>query len=176
MKQYLLAMICTVFSVTAVYANEEAARLAGLSKSKFMKEFEVFFPEMIATQKQLFVRFDPDLAETAILTGPVTDAEMDAMSCMWDRMDASDELLGLATQMTIGYKLKDMMDADPNLDIVNLFMNEEIVNQQVQDVPDSVLSVQNECGMITATQERLNFTQEVFIKMGMAAEERGYTN
>ena len=160
--------------LAAPVAADEAADMADLSKRDFMAEYEASFVASIAVQRELFMRFDPDLAEDAILDGPVSEAELAMMECTYDTLAASNGLEGLARQVLAARRMEQMAEDNPSMDIVDLFMNKELL-AEVDDIPSEVLSAMSDCGSISASKERLNFTPDVWQAVGAAGETRGYT-
>ena len=171
-----LTMLLSVSALLAApVAADEAADMADLSKRAFMAEYEASFVASIAVQRELFMRFDPDLAEDAILDGPVSEAELAAMECTYDALAASNGLEGLARQVLLARTMEQMAEDNPSMDIVDLFMNKDMLLAEVDDIPSEVLSAMSDCGSISASKERLNFTPDVWQAVGAAGEARGYT-
>lgn len=171
-----LTPVLTVLSLLAApVIAEEAAEMADLSKRAFMAEYEASYVASIAVQRELFMRFDPELAEDAILDGPASESELAAMECTYDALAASDGLEGLAQQVLLTRTMEQMAEENPTMDIVDLFMNEDMLLAEVDNVPSEVLSTMSDCGSISASRERLNFSPDVWQAIGTAAEERGYT-
>ena len=158
----------------AAASASEAERLAGLSKSKFLAEYEEGLLAMMDAQEELFVRFDPEMAEKALNMGPVTDAERAAASCMWDLMDGQDNLEAFAQQVLIGARMAALVEERPDLDIVDFFTKAEIVEQTVQSVPDEILPAMSECGSMQASAHRIDNSPEIFGAIGAEAQARGY--
>ena len=152
----------------------EAERLASGSKSDFMSEFEQILPRMMEAQKTLFVRFDPELAKDAVDASPITDAERDAMSCLWDKAKAQDMLMQLGQQMAVGQTLLTMTQDRPDIDIVDYFMNPELIETHTQDVTLDLLPAMRECGSMAASAHRIDMSADVLAAFGAAAEARGY--
>ena len=170
-----LTMLLSVSALLAApVAADEAADMADLSKRAFMAEYEASFVASIAVQRELFMRFDPDLAEDAILDGPVSEAELAMMECSYDTLAASNGLEGLARQVLLARTMEQMAEDNPSMDIVDLFMNKDML-AEVDDIPSEVLSAMSDCGSISASKERLNFTPDVWQAVGAAGEARGYT-
>ncbi len=177
MFQFLrLATLCLLSIAPLSAAAAEAEELARLSKSEFLEEFEELLPEMLAAQKELFVRFDPQLAQRAIDTSPITDAERTAVACLWDMMNDQGQLEGLARQVLMGRTMVRMMAEQPEMDIVDFFLNPNVVTELTADVPDEVLSAMSSCGSMKASAHRTNIGPEVWSALGAAAAERGYDN
>lgn len=176
LRCFRLPAFCVLSLLPFGAAATEASDLARLSKDEFMEKFEQLLPEMMAAQQELFVRFDPELAQGAIDTGPITAEERAAASCMWDKMEAQGLLEGWAKQILLGEAMMQMMRDQPDLDIVDFFMNEDVMDQHSADVPDEVIPAMQACGSITASTHRATFSPEVWAAMGAAAEARGYTN
>ena len=171
----LTTVLSALALLAAPAAADEAADMADLSKRAFMAEYESSFVASIAVQRELFMRFDPDLAEDAILDGPPSEAELTAMECTYDTLAASDGLEGLARQALLARTMQQMAETNPSMDIVDLFMNEDMLLAEMDGIPSEVLSAMSDCGSISASQERLNFSPDVWQAIGMAAQERGYT-
>lgn len=168
----IVASLATLLPMTATAS--EAERLASLSKSDFMEEFENTLPMMMEAQETLFIRFDPELAKSAVDSGPITDAERDAMSCLWDKANEQDMLLTLGKQMQAGQRILTLTKERPDIDIVDYFMNPEIVEEHTKDVTLDLLPAMRECGATSASAHRIDMSPEVLAMFGSAAEQRGY--
>lgn len=179
MFQFLrLATFCllSIVPLSAAASETEVEDLSRLPKDAFLAEFETLLPEMLAAQKELFVRFDPEMAESAIDTGPVTGAERMAVACLWDAMNEQGQLEGLARQMLVGKTMIRMMSEQPDLDIVDFFMNPAVSEEVTADIPDAILSAMGSCGSQKASAHRMALGAEVWAAFAAAAAKRGYTN
>jgi len=177
MTLVLRAMAVSLIAIVPATAQaSDVERLAGLSKKKFIAEYESLLMQMMAAQQELFLRFDPTLATSSLDTGPVTDEERVAVSCMWDTMNKQGQLEGLAQQALMGQAMVRLTEERPDVDIVDFFMNDEILGTMAQDTPDGIIDAMQECGSIKASSHRVKFNEEVWAAIGAAAEARGYTN
>lgn len=152
----------------------EAERMAALSKSDFVAEYEGYLLQMMEAQQVLFTRFDADMAANVLDMGPITEAEHTSIACLWDKMNEKGELEGLAQQALIANKMTRLTVERPEVDIVDFFMNEEIMDENVRDVSDGLLSSMQECGSMKASEHRVKYSQDLWVAFGAAAQERGY--
>lgn len=154
---------------------DTSAELAQMPKSDFMERYEGVLASLMEVQSELFIRFDAELGAGAVDTGPMTDAEREAMECLWDSANEQGLLDALANQIMTSETIRQMAKDDPEMDIVDLFMNPDTLAQQVAETTEALLPSMQDCGTIQASSHRTSLSPEIWAAFGAAAQERGYS-
>jgi hypothetical protein len=169
--------VCALIYATCVSGTanaDEIARLAKLSKSDFMTEYEIKFDEGLKLYRELLHRFDPDFADVLKSKLPMLPQERAAVECSYDLMKERGQIRDLAAQIQTFALLDTMMRENPELDYVDATMNIDVVEAYTSLTTDETMKAMIECDHVKASKERYNMSPEFWSAIGAAAQERGF--
>lgn len=173
MRHTLVALSLALTLSTSAFA-QTAQDLADLSRAEFLQEYEQRFQNSMLVQQELLARLSPEF-RASINTDPVTDAEREGFACMYDAMEQENQLIAIAQQLLAYDVLEDKMNTDPAFDLVSTMFDQEFMESFANEIPDEAFSAMSDCGLITLSSQRMNFTPELWTAISQAAQERGYS-
>lgn len=173
-RSTLLLGLCAFGLCAAPLHANEAERLANLSKSAFLAEYEDHFIQSLALSEELMRRFNPDYASIIDTKTPITDAERAVFECLYDTLSGQGALAELADQSMASDQLMARIETDPDFDYVDM-MDPALENEVTGLIPGDTLSAaMDTCGSMTLAAERMSFSNDFWTDMQAAALERGY--
>lgn len=171
----LVLGLCAIGLCATPLAADEAERLANLSKSAFLAEYEDRFVQSLEMSAELMRRFDPAYAEVFDADTPVTEAERAAFECLYDTMAEQGALGELAEHSTASDTLLARVENDPDFDYVDM-MDPALEAEVASMTPsDTMIAAMDGCGSMTLAAERMAFSSDFWTDMQAAAVKRGYS-
>lgn len=174
-------MIARYFSVAAALAlllataivADETDNLAALPKAEFVKVHEESFLSMLDIAEQLMVRLDPDFKGIIDAASPITDKERDAFGCVFDHYAKADQLSDLALQITTMEPLRDRMANDPELNYLDLIIDEALQEELMVSNPEAMQTAARQCeGVLILSEERFTPSPAFWTTVQEAFETR----
>lgn len=166
--------LCAIGLCATSLAANEAARLASLSKSAFLAEYEDRFVQSLEMSEELMRRFDPAHAGVFDSETPVSQAERDSFACLYDAMTGQSALMDLAEHATASSVLTARVESMPDFDYVDMMDPALEVEVAGMTPSDTLIAAMDGCGSMTLVSDRMAFSSEFWIDMQAAAIERGY--
>jgi len=172
-----VSLASLVFACAATLCTADtAADLAKQSRADFLAEYELRFMQSVVLQRELLNRVSDGLGETGISDDPVTNEERASFECTYDYMDERDQLDLLAMQIISFDLVSEMAAEDPAFDFVNLVFEDAVLEEVAGAVPEAAFEAMSNCGQLTVSRDRMNFTPELWAAVTEQAQARGFAD
>jgi hypothetical protein len=162
-------------AATAAPAQDLApVDVAGMSREAFTERYVESYAAQLDWTKEAFARVDPAYAENVDARTPVNDAERAVAGCLYDVADSDQKKEQLGLQLAMVARLDEMVEADPDLDYVDVAFGDVVTDITAFDPSQELGAMMQACNATQVAMQRMDLSPEIFAVLQDKATERGY--